>query len=210
MIKKGETLVLATHNAGKLHELQGMLAPYGVVVRSAGELGLPEPEENGASFIDNARIKAHAAARTSGFIALADDSGLSVEGLDGQPGIHSARWAGESKDFPTAMARVESALCERGALTPAQRRAAFVCALCLAAPDGTEQIFEGRIDGTIVAPRGTLGFGYDPIFQPEGDTRTFGEMSAEEKHGMGAEHQGRGLSHRARAFSALIEAVFRP
>lgn len=195
-------LVIATHNPGKLRELRGLLAPYGIEANSAGELGLAEPEETGASFAENARIKAQAAAAASGFPAFADDSGLAVDALDGAPGIQSARWAGPDKDFAKAMERIESLLRERPAT---DRRAHFVCALCVAWPDGHLEEFEARVDGTLVwPPRGDQGFGYDPIFLPDGHTRTFGEMSADEKHGLPP--TGKGLSHRARAFLKLAEA----
>jgi XTP/dITP diphosphohydrolase len=203
-------LVIATHNAGKLREMRELLAPFGVEAVSAGELGLPEPEEPGTMYAENAAIKAHAAARASGLPALADDSGVAVDALDGAPGLFSARWAGASKDFGAAMARVEAELVKRGAVTPELRRAHFVSALCLAWPDAHEEIFEGRIFGTLVwPPRGALGFGYDPMFQPEGFDRTFGEISSEEKHGISWEGEPKALSHRARAFVALAEACLR-
>jgi XTP/dITP diphosphohydrolase len=201
-------LVIATHNPGKLKELRELLAPYGIAAQSAGELGLPEPEETGSTFAANARIKAMAAATAARQVAFADDSGLAVEALGGEPGIHSARWAGPDKDFPAAMSRVNTLMCERGATAPQQRRAQFVAALCLAWPDGHTEEFEGRVDGVIVwPPRGDKGFGYDPLFLPDGFDRTFGEMSAEEKHGLPP--QGRGLSHRARAFMKLADACLR-
>ncbi|MEX0751316.1 MAG: RdgB/HAM1 family non-canonical purine NTP pyrophosphatase [Xanthobacteraceae bacterium] len=195
-------LVIATHNPGKLRELRELVAPYGVEAVAAGELGLAEPEETGASFRDNARIKAQAAAKASGLPAFADDSGLVVAALDGAPGIQSARWAGPNKDFTGAMQKIETLLRERNAT---DRRAHFACALCIAWPDGHVEEFEGRVDGTLVCPpRGDQGFGYDPIFLPDGHARTFGEMSAEEKHGLPP--KGKGLSHRARAFRKLAEA----
>jgi XTP/dITP diphosphohydrolase len=198
-------VVIATHNPGKLGELRELLSPHGVQAVSATELGLAEPEETGASFAENARIKALAAARTAKLPALADDSGLVVEALGGAPGIHSARWAEPDKDFARAMRVIGEKLTGKGAIDPAKRRAAFVAALCLAWPDGHMEEFEGSIEGTIVdAPRGTKGFGYDPLFLPDGFERTFGEMSAEEKHGLPP--RGRGLSHRARAFMKLAEA----
>jgi XTP/dITP diphosphohydrolase len=197
--------VIATHNPGKLREMRELLAPYGIEAMSAGELGLAEPEETGASFRDNARIKAQAAAATSGRAAFADDSGLCVHTLDGAPGIHSARWAGPAKDFAHAMQMIEDRLQARGALAPAQRRAHFVSALCVAWSDGHVEGFEARVDGTLIwPPRGAAGFGYDPMFLPEGYDRTFGEMTAEEKHGLPP--RGLGLSHRARAFLRLAEA----
>jgi XTP/dITP diphosphohydrolase len=197
-------LVIATHNPGKLAEMRELLAPYGIETISAGALGLAEPAESGTSFAENAKIKASAAARASGLPALADDSGLAVEALGGAPGIYSARWAGATKNFAQAMQRVEEELNAKGARSPAERRGAFIAALCLAWPDGETATFEGRVDGTIVwPPRGAHGFGYDPIFLPDGFDRTFGEMNAEEKHGLPP--RGRGLSHRARAFLRLAE-----
>jgi len=198
-------LVIATHNAGKLREMRELLLPYGIEAVSAGELGLPEPEETGTSFAENARIKACAAATTAGLPAFADDSGLAVDALDGNPGIYSARWAGPDKDFRHAMQTVENELRARGTLTPERRKAHFVSALCVAWPDGHVEAFEARVDGTLVwPPRGDKGFGYDPMFLPDGHSRTFGEMAAEEKHGLPP--KGRGLSHRARAFLKLAEA----
>jgi len=198
-------VVLATHNSGKLKEMRELLGPHGVEVVSAGELGLPEPEENGTTFEANARIKAEAAAQASGLPAFADDSGLSVEALGGAPGIYSARWAGASKDFSRAMRVVEEKLHEANATSPEARKAAFISALCVAWPDGETVVFEGRVDGTLVwPPRGTAGFGYDPMFLPDGKDKTFGEMTADEKHGLPP--HGEGLSHRARAFLKLAEA----
>jgi XTP/dITP diphosphohydrolase len=197
-------LVIATHNPGKLAEMRELLAPHGVEAISAGELGLAEPEETGDSFVANARIKAVAAAQSAQLAAFADDSGLAVDALDGAPGIFSARWAGEGKDFTAAMTRIERLLQERGAKEPAQRRAHFVSALCVAWPDGHLEEVEARADGTLVwPPRGTAGFGYDPMFMPDGFTRTFGEMTSLEKHGLPP--LGLGLSHRARAFVKLAE-----
>jgi XTP/dITP diphosphohydrolase len=198
-------LVIATHNPGKLTEMRNLLAIYGVEAISAGELGLPEPEETGATFAANARIKADAAAKTANMPAFADDSGLAVDTLDGQPGIQSARWAGPDKDFRFAMNKIQSLLIERGAKSAERRRGRFVSALCVAWPDGHVEEFEATVNGTVVwPPRGNLGFGYDPLFLPDGQTRTFGEMSAEEKHGLPP--RGYGLSHRARAFLKLAEA----
>jgi len=201
-------VVIATHNPGKLNELRELLEPFGVEAQSAGELGLAEPKETGRTFAENARIKAMAAAKASGRPAFADDSGLVVDALGGEPGIHSARWAGESKDFRSAMNRIQTLLIARGAKTPEQRRAHFIAALCLAWPDGHVEEFEGRVDGIAVwPPRGDKGFGYDPLFRPDGFERTFGEMSAEEKHGLPP--KGKGLSHRARAFVKLAQACLR-
>ena len=201
-------LVIATHNAGKLAEMRDLLSVFGIDAVSAGELGLPEPEETGTTFQANARIKAQAAAAATDTPAFSDDSGLAVDALDGQPGIHSARWAGPTKDFRQAMERIDSLLRERGATTPVQRRAHFVSALCVAWPDGHLEEFEARVHGTLVwPPRGDKGFGYDPMFLPDGHTRTFGEMAAEEKHGLPP--RGKGLSHRARAFVMLADACLR-
>jgi len=200
-----DLVVIATHNPGKLREMRELLAPYGIATQSAGELELPEPEETGSTFAENARIKAVTAARASGKPAFADDSGLVVDALDGEPGIHSARWAGPDKDFRTAMNRIQTLLIERGAKTPEQRRAHFIAALCIAWPDEHVEDFEGRVDGVAVwPPRGDKGFGYDPLFRPDGFGTTFGQMSVDEKHGLPP--QGRGLSHRARAFMKLAEA----
>jgi len=197
-------LVIATHNQGKLAEMRELLAPHGVTAISAGELGLAEPEETGESFAANARIKARAAANAAKLPAFSDDSGLVVDALEGAPGIHSARWAGPNKDFSAAMSRIERLLTERGATQPSQRRAHFVSALCVAWPDGQLEEVEARVDGTLVwPPRGTAGFGYDPMFLPDGHQRTFGEMSSIEKHGLPP--LGKGLSHRARAFVKLAE-----
>jgi XTP/dITP diphosphohydrolase len=198
-------VVIATHNAGKLREMGELLAPYGIATESAGDLGLPEPRETGKTFAANARIKALAATRASGKASFADDSGLVVDALDGEPGIHSARWAGSDKDFRAAMNRIQTLLIERGAKSPDQRRAHFVAALCLAWPDDHVEEFEGRVDGVAVwPPRGDKGFGYDPLFRPDGFDRTFGEMTPEEKHGLPP--KGQGLSHRARAFIKLANA----
>jgi XTP/dITP diphosphohydrolase len=197
-------LVIATHNPGKLAEMRELLAPHGVEAVSAGELGLGEPEETGASFRANAAIKAVAAAKATKLPAFADDSGLVVDALDGAPGILSARWAGPHKDFNAAMARIERLLQERGAIMPDRRSAHFVSALCVAWPDDHVEEVEARADGTLVGPpRGTAGFGYDPMFMPDGFDRTFGEMTSVEKHGLPP--LGLGLSHRARAFVKLAE-----
>ena len=198
-------LVIATHNLGKLNEMRELLAPYRIEAISAGEMGLSEPEETGTSFQANARIKAQAAAQAAGLPAFADDSGLMVDALDGAPGIHSARWAGPDRNFARAMKTIEQKLRDRGATTSERRKAHFVCALCVAWPDGHVEEFEARVSGQLIwPPRGDKGFGYDPIFLPDGQTRTFGEMSSEEKHGLPP--RGQGLSHRARAFLKLAEA----
>ena len=197
-------LVVATHNAGKLREIEELLGPFGIVPLGAATLGLEEPEETGSTFRDNAVLKARAAADASGLAALADDSGLCVEALDGAPGVYSARWPGPTKDFSAAIARVERELEERAA--PAPWRAAFISVLALVWPDGAVETFEGRVDGDLVfPPRGTAGFGYDPVFRPDGHERTFGEMSSEEKHGIPADGS-LALSHRARAFQKLAHA----
>ena len=198
-------LVIATHNPGKLAEMRELLAPFGVEAVSAGDLGMPQPDEVGATFAANARLKAQAAAKAAGLPAFADDSGLVVAALGGEPGIHSARWAGPERDFGQAMERVEAALRAQGATTADQRRAQFVSALCVAWPDGHVEEFEGRVDGTLVwPPRGEHGFGYDPMFLPDGHARTFAEMTAQDKHGLPP--RGGALSHRARAFLKLAEA----
>ena len=197
-LKKGETLVVATHNKGRLREFADLLAPHGLAAKLAGDLGLPEPEETGVTFEENAAIKAVAAATASGMPALADDSGVVVDALGGAPGVYSARWAGEAKDFSSAMQRVEDGLRAANAVTPAERAARFVAVLCLAFPDGTTESWRGEIEGTMIwPPRGGNGFGYDPMFVPEGETKTFGELTREEKHGR---------SHRARAFRKFAEA----
>ena len=199
------TVVIATHNPGKLAEMRELLTPYGIAAQSAAELKLAEPEETGKTFAANARIKAVAATKATGQPAFADDSGLVIEVLDGEPGIHSARWAGPDKDFRHAMNRIQTLLIERDARRPEQRRGHFIAALCLAWPDGHIEEFEGRVDGVIVwPPRGEAGFGYDPLFLPDGFARTFGQMSADEKHGLPP--KGQGLSHRARAFLKLAQA----
>ena len=198
-------LVIATRNPGKLKEMRELLMPYGIEAVSAGELGLAEPAESGTSFKENARIKASAAATAAGLPAFADDSGLTVDALDGDPGIYSARWAGPEKDFRRAMQTVEDKLRERGAREHSQRNAHFVSALCLAWPDGHVEEFEAKVDGVLIwPPRGEKGFGYDPMFLPSGHARTFGEMTNEEKHSLPP--RGKGLSHRARAFLKLAEA----
>ncbi|MDE1937843.1 MAG: RdgB/HAM1 family non-canonical purine NTP pyrophosphatase [Alphaproteobacteria bacterium] len=195
----GSTLLVASHNPGKVREIAALLAPHGVGVRGAAELGLEEPEETGTTFAENAALKARTAAAASGLVALADDSGLSVAALDGAPGIYSARWAGPKKDFSAAMARVERELQER---VVQDRSAKFVCALALATPQGDVEIFEGEVHGQLVfPPRGGKGFGYDPIFVAEGLTQTFGEIDPAQKHA---------ISHRARAFEKFARAVFAP
>jgi XTP/dITP diphosphohydrolase len=200
-------IVAATHNAGKLWEIRELLKPYaGVEPVGAPELGLDEPEETESTFRDNAALKAQAAARASGLVALADDSGLCVEALSGAPGIYSARWAGEPRDFGAAMSRVEREI--RALRAPPPWRAWFISVMALAWPDGALESFEGRVDGTLVFPRrGTAGFGYDPIFLPDGHARTFGEMMAAEKNALPADGSP-AVSHRARAFQKLARALF--
>ena len=200
-------VVIATHNPGKLVEMRMLLEPFGLDAVSAGDLDLPEPEETGTTFEENAALKALAAARGAGLPALADDSGLAVDALDGAPGIHTARWAGPNRDFGLAMEKVQRLLQDKGAITPEARRARFVSVLSLAWPDGHTENFKGVVEGTLVwPPRGSKGFGYDPMFLPDGFDKTFGEMTGEEKHGWlpGMDP----LSHRARAFAALAAACF--
>ena len=198
----GERLVLASHNAGKLKEITPLLEPRGVTLISAGTLGLPEPIEDGATFEANALIKAKAASVGSNLPALADDSGLIAYGLDGEPGIHSARWAGPERDFRLAMKALKQRLAERyGSFERADRRAAFTATLCLYWPDGHVEYATGEVRGLLVdPPRGDGGFGYDPMFEPEGRPQTFAEMPAAEKQA---------LSHRARALRRLLELCFR-
>ncbi|MEE4118831.1 MAG: non-canonical purine NTP pyrophosphatase [Paracoccaceae bacterium] len=196
----GGRLVIASHNAGKVREIGHLLAPFGAEVISAGDLHLVEPDETEDSFSGNARIKAHAAARASGLPALSDDSGLSVTALGGDPGVRTADWAEteSGRDFRVGMERVWTALGEAGARAPFP--AHFTCALCLAWPDGEDAVFSGEVHGTLVwPPRGDKGFGYDPMFLPDGEEETFGEMEPERKHAM---------SHRARAFAALVAGCF--
>ncbi len=203
------SVVIATHNPGKLAEMRELLSPYGIAAQSASDLNLAEPEETGTTFAANARIKAMAASAATERAAFADDSGLVIEALDGEPGIHSARWAGPGKDFRFAMNRIQTLLVEKGATTPEQRKAHFIAALCIAWPDGHVEEFEGRVDGVIIwPPRGEAGFGYDPLFLPDGFATTFGEMTALEKHGLPP--LGLGLSHRARAFVKLADACLKP
>jgi XTP/dITP diphosphohydrolase len=196
---EGGRLVIASHNKNKVYEIADLLAPYGTDVVSAGELNLPEPEETGSTFIDNAILKAEASATGASLPALADDSGLVVHGLDGQPGIYSARWATPDGDFGPAIQKVHDMLEGKEDIT-----AHFMCALALCWPPENghchHEVFEGRIDGTIIwPPRGDIGFGYDPIFLPEGRDMTFGETPLEKKHA---------VSHRARAFANLVAACF--
>jgi XTP/dITP diphosphohydrolase len=204
-------VVIATHNPGKLREMQELFAPFGVEAVSAGEFGLPVPAETGHMFAENAAIKAHAAAKATGLPALSDDSGLCVDALDGAPGLFTADWAGPNKDFPAAMQRVEGELQKRGIAATGNRKAHFVSALVIAWPDEHEELFEGRVFGQVVwPPRGTQGFGYDPMFQPDGFSETFGELSSERKHGIDwSAPEPRALSHRARAFLELAAGCLR-
>lgn len=198
-LSKGTKLVVASHNPGKVWEINQLIQPYGLDAISAGELGLAEPEESETTFAGNARLKAVAAAEGSGLPALADDSGLEVECLDGAPGIYSARWAGPGKDFGVAMKKVADAITGRHGWTEEGSRANFISVLCLAWPNGDVEVFEGKVFGHLVwPPRGGNGFGYDPMFVPDGDTRTFGEMEPQEKYA---------ISHRTRAFAAFKAAM---
>jgi len=202
------TIVVASHNAGKIAEIADLIGPFGFSAKSAAELKFEEPDATGTTFEEHAAIKALASARGSGLPALYDDSGLVVDALDGAPGVYTANWAeleDGSRDFVMAMEKVEKALADRGATTPEQRSGRFVSVLCLAWPDGHTEMFRGEVEGTIVwPPRGTKGFGYDPVFQPEGYETTFGEMTAEEKHGW-KPGDPQALSHRARAFKLFVE-----
>jgi len=194
-LARGDRLVLASHNAGKLKEFDALLSPFGITLLSAGALGLPEPEETGTSFAENARLKAEAAATAAGLPALADDSGFCVRALGGAPGIYSARWGGPAKDSLLAMTRVHE---EGGAALAADPAAWFVAVLCLAWPGGEDAVFEGRVEGRVAwPPQGAFGHGYDPIFIPEGETRRFAEMPEAEKNQ---------VSHRGRAFGLFREA----
>lgn len=196
----GDRLVIASHNAGKIREIGALMAPFGITVASAAEFGLDEPEETESTFAGNARIKAHYAARVTGLPALSDDSGIQVDALDGAPGVYTADWAETpaGRDFPMAMTRVWQMLETRNA--PAPRTARFCATLCLAWPDGHDEIFEGTAEGQVVWPmRGEQGFGFDPVFLPDGETETFGEMDPAKKHAM---------SHRADAFRKLVAACF--
>lgn len=197
-LQRGAELVVASHNAGKIREIDDLMRPYAIATASAGALGISEPEETEATFAGNARLKALHCARASGRPALADDSGLEVQALAGAPGIYSARWAGPDKDFEAAMARVERELASQNATEPPQRRANFTAALCLAWPDGEAHVFEGKVHGQLVwPPRGGKGFGYDPMFLADGESLTFGEMEPLRKHA---------ISHRARAFKLFVAA----
>ena len=202
-------IVVASHNAGKLKEFADLMGPFGLEAKSAREYGLPEPDETGTTFEENAYIKAYAAAKATGLPSLSDDSGLVIDALGGAPGVYTANWAETpdgTRDFGIAMQRAEVAMQEVGAVTPAQRKGRFVAVICLAWPDGEAEYFRGEAEGTLVwPPRGESGFGYDPVFLPDGQTRTFGEMTAEEKHGW-KPGQADALSHRARAFQKFARA----
>jgi XTP/dITP diphosphohydrolase len=200
MLIDGRKLLVATHNPGKLREFEYLLEPHGIEVVGAAALDLPKPEETGETFAANARLKAWAAADATGLPALADDSGIVVHGLDGAPGVHSARWAGPERDFTLAIGKVIDGLVARfGSFAAADRRATFVATLCLARPGDGDHLFEGRVDGTLVdTPLGASGFGYDPIFVPDGHTLTFAQMTAAEKHA---------ISHRRRALDAFMAAL---
>jgi XTP/dITP diphosphohydrolase len=203
-----KTIVVASHNAGKIREIQELIGPLGFTAKSAAELNFIEPDETGTTFEENATIKALASAKASGLPALSDDSGLVVDALGGDPGVYTADWAETAdgtRDFAMAMAKVEKALQDAHGNKPQQRTARFISVLCLAWPDGHTELFRGEIEGNVVwPPRGTQGFGYDPVFQPEGYDITFGEMSGEEKHGWSI-GKPQALSHRARAFKLFVE-----
>jgi XTP/dITP diphosphohydrolase len=202
------TIVVASHNAGKIAEIADLIGPFGFSAKSAKDLAFVEPDETGTTFEENAAIKALASARASGLPALSDDSGLVIDALDGAPGVYTANWAERedgSRDFVMAMEKVGKALAERGATEPSQRTCRFVSVLCLAWPDGHTEFFRGEVEGIVAwPPRGTAGFGYDPVFQPVGHDRTFGEMTADEKHGW-KPGDAAALSHRARAFKLFVE-----
>ena len=202
-------IVVASHNEGKLREIADLIAPFGFEAKSAKEYGLPEPDETGMTFEENALIKALAAATATGLPALSDDSGLVVDALDGAPGVYTANWAecpDGSRDFMMAMQRTEVALQEVGAVDPARRTGRFVATICLCWPDGHHEFFRGEAEGTLIwPPRGDKGFGYDPMFMPQGFDITFGEMTADEKHGW-KPGQADALSHRARAFQKFARA----
>ena len=203
-----KTIVVASHNAGKIQEIRDLISPLGFTAKSAADLNFIEPDETGTTFEENATIKALASANASGLPALSDDSGLVIDALGGDPGVYTANWAetaNGTRDFAMAMQKVETALEKAGATTPESRTARFVSVLCLAWPDGHTELFRGEVEGAVVwPPRGTQGFGYDPVFQPKGYETTFGEMSAEQKHGWKPGDE-QALSHRARAFKTFVE-----
>jgi XTP/dITP diphosphohydrolase len=209
MHKLDGKIVVASHNAGKLREIADLIAPFGLEARSAAEFGLPEPDETGTTFEENAYIKALAAAIATGLPALSDDSGMCADALDGRPGVYTANWAETpdgTRDFGAAMQKVEDLLREKGAVDAKDRTARFVAVICLAWPDGHAEYYRGEVEGTLIwPPRGALGFGYDPVFLPDGYDKTFGEMTAEEKHGW-KPGNANALSHRARAFEKFARA----
>ena len=209
MRELGNRIVVASHNAGKLAEFADLLGPFGLEARSAKEFGLPEPEETGTTFEQNAYIKAHAAAVATGLPAMSDDSGLVVDALGGAPGVYTADWAtlpDGRRDFMMAMEKTERLMQKEGAVEPTARSGRFVAVICLCFPDGEAEYYRGEAEGTLVwPPRGDSGFGYDPVFLPNGHARTFGEMTAEEKHGW-KPGQATALSHRARAFQKFARA----
>ncbi|CAK7258890.1 MULTISPECIES: RdgB/HAM1 family non-canonical purine NTP pyrophosphatase [unclassified Shinella] len=207
-----KTIVVASHNAGKIREIEDLIGPFGFSARSAAELKFEEPDETGTTFEENATIKALASAKAAGLPALSDDSGLVIDALDGAPGVYTANWAEKedgTRDFAMAMEKVEKALAEKGATEAKDRTARFVSVLCLAWPDGHTELFRGEVEGHVVwPPRGTQGFGYDPVFRPDGYETTFGEMSAQEKHGW-KPGDAAALSHRARAFKRFVETCLK-
>ena len=207
-----KTIVVASHNAGKIREIEDLIGPFGFSAKSAAELKFEEPDETGTTFEENATIKALASAKASDLPALSDDSGLIIDALDGAPGVYTANWAEKedgTRDFAMAMEKVEKALADKGATEAKDRTARFVSVLCLAWPDGHTELFRGEVEGTVVwPPRGDKGFGYDPVFQPQGYETTFGEMSAEEKHGW-KPGDAEALSHRARAFKIFVETCLK-
>ena len=207
-----KTIIVASHNAGKIREIEDLIGPFGFSAKSAAELNFEEPDETGTTFEENATIKALASAKASGLPALSDDSGLVIDALDGAPGVYTANWAETAdgtRDFAMAMEKVEKALAEKGVTEARDRTARFVSVLCLAWPDGHTELFRGEVEGHVVwPPRGQKGFGYDPVFQPEGYETTFGEMSAEEKHGW-KPGDAAALSHRARAFKIFVETCLK-
>lgn len=203
----GDRLLIASHNSGKIDEFRTLMEPLGMPVTSSADLELDVPEETGTSFEENALIKARAAHAATGLASLSDDSGLCVQALNGDPGVYTADWAGPERDFAMAMRTVEEKLQAAGATQPSQRKAVFVSVLALIRTDGSQELFRGEVEGTLVwPPRGDAGFGYDPMFMPEGFDITFGEMSADEKHGW-SPGQATGLSHRARAFERFFNAI---
>lgn len=207
-----KTIIVASHNTGKIREIEDLIGPFGFSAKSAAELKFEEPDETGTTFEENATIKALASAKASGLPALSDDSGLVIDALDGAPGVYTANWAEKedgTRDFAMAMEKVEKALIEKGAADVTDRTARFVSVLCLAWPDGHTELFRGEVEGHVIwPPRGDKGFGYDPVFQPEGFETTFGEMSAEEKHGW-KPGDASALSHRARAFKVFVETCLK-